>query len=145
MLVLNSREVESLLDLDDLVDALAPAMVGLSAGEVSMPPRIGAMVREFNGILGVMPAYVGASKTLVTKLVSIYPGNEMRGLPSHQAAIMVFDAASGTPEALIDGTHITATRTAAGSALATRILTRPDAAVLVIVGTGVQARTHGRA
>ncbi|MCI0437573.1 MAG: ornithine cyclodeaminase family protein [Chloroflexi bacterium] len=145
MLVLNAREVESLLDLDELIGALSPAMAALSAGEVSMPPRIGAMVRDYNGILGVMPVYVGPSRILETKLVSIYPDNEARGLPSHLAIILVFDPATGAPLALMDGTYITAVRTAAGSALATRILARPDADALVIVGTGVQARTHGRA
>ncbi len=145
MLVLSAREIESLLDLDELIDALSPAMAALSAGEVSMPPRIGAMARDYNGILGVMPVYLGPSRTLEAKLVSIYPDNEARGLPSHLAIILVFDPATGAPLALMDGTYITGVRTAAGAALATRILARPDADALVIVGTGVQARAHGRA
>ena len=110
MLILNAREIDSLLDMDELIDALGEAMVGLSAGDVSMPPRVGAMIRDYNGILGVMPAYVGTSQTLAAKLVSIYPNNETRGLPSHQAVILVFDAATGTPVALMDGTYITKTK-----------------------------------
>jgi len=145
MLLLNRREVESLLDLGRLIDALAPAMAELSAGAVSMPPRIVTLVRERGGLLVAMPVYLGSARTLSAKLVSVFPENEARGVPSHQAVILVFDAETGSPRALMDGTFITATRTAAGSALSARLLARKDASVLVIVGTGVQARAHARA
>ncbi len=144
MLVLNRQQVETLLDLDQLIDALAAAMAELSAGRVSMPARIAARVPEAEGLLAVMPAYLSASGTLATKLVSVFPHNASSGLPTHLAVIAVFDAATGACVALMDGTYITAARTAAGSALATRLLARSDADVLVIVGTGVQARMHGR-
>ena len=144
MLFLNRQEVESLLDLDRLVDALGPAMAELSAGRVSLPPRIAAMIPEHDGLLAAMPAYLGSSHTLAVKLVSVFPGNEQRGLPTHQALIAVFDSSTGTPLALMDGATITAARTAAGSALATRLLARPDASILAILGTGVQARAHAR-
>ena len=144
MLFLNRQEVESLLDLDRLVDALGPAMAELSAGRVSLPPRIAAMIPEHDGLLASMPAYLGSSHTLAVKLVSVFPGNEQRGLPTHQALIAVFDSSTGTPLALMDGATITAARTAAGSALATRLLARPDASILAILGTGVQARAHAR-
>jgi alanine dehydrogenase len=145
VLVLNRREVESLLDLDQLVESLAPAMVELSAGRVALPPRVVALVPESGGLLGLMPVYLNFSKTLATKLVSVFPRNAGSNLPTHQAVVAVFDSATGAPVALMDGTHITAARTAAGSALATQLLARPDADVLVIVGTGVQARAHARA
>lgn len=142
MLVLTQADVRELLDLDRLVDALAEAHAELSAGSVSMPPRIAALVQEREGLLGVMPAYL-PSAGLACKLVTLFPQNRDR--ETHQAAIIVFDPANGTPLALMDGTYITATRTAAGSALATRLLAREDARVLALIGTGVQARTHGRA
>jgi alanine dehydrogenase len=142
MLFLARAEVEELLDLDELVDALARAHASLSAGEVSMPPRVAALVEEREALLGVMPAYV-PGEALACKLVTLFPRNEDRH--THQAAIMVFDHENGTPLALMDGTHITAMRTAAGSALATRLLAREDARVLAIVGTGVQARSHAQA
>jgi alanine dehydrogenase len=145
MLFLNRREVEDLLDLDRLVDELAHAMADLSAGRVSMPARNITEVREHGGLLAAMPVYLGPRQVLSTKLVSVFPRNADRGLPSHQALVMVFDAETGTPCAVMDGTSITAIRTAAGSALATRLLARPDAEVLVIFGTGVQAHTHARA
>ena len=145
MLVLNRHEVESLLDLDRLVEALGPAMVELSAGRVSMPPRVVAQAREWGGLLAVMPALLGSAQILTTKLVSVFPENAARGLPSHQALILVFDARTGSPRAMMDGTAITAMRTAAGSALATKLLARPAARILAIVGTGVQARAHAKA
>jgi len=145
MLFLSRQEVESLLDLDRLVEALGPAMVELSAGRVSMPPRVVAQAREWGGLLAVMPAFLGSAQILSTKLVSVFPENARQGLPSHQAVILVFDAHTGSPRALMDGTAITAMRTAAGSALATRLLARPEARILAIVGTGVQARAHASA
>jgi alanine dehydrogenase len=140
MLVLNRAEVEELLDLDELVGALARAHAELSAGEVSMPARIAAFARD--GLLGAMPAYL-PSAGLGCKLVTLFPGNTDRH--THQAAIVLFDPENGSPLALMDGTYITATRTAAAAALATRLVAREDAKVLAIIGTGVQARSHARA
>jgi ornithine cyclodeaminase len=93
-------------------------------------------------LLGVMPSYL-PSAGLACKLVTLFPQNTDRH--THQAVIVVFDPENGTPLALMDGTYITATRTAAGSALATRLLAREDAQVLALLGTGVQARSHVRA
>ena len=87
MLVLSRAEVEELLDLDELTDALARAHVELSAGAASMPPRIAALAGEA-GLLGAMPAYL-PSAGLGCKLVSLFPGNVDR--PTHQAEIVVFD------------------------------------------------------
>jgi ornithine cyclodeaminase/alanine dehydrogenase-like protein (mu-crystallin family) len=140
VLVLSRADVEQLLDLDELVGALARAHEELSSGVVSMPPRIAALAEA--GLLGAMPAY-SPSAGLGCKLVTLFPGNTDRH--THQAAIVLFDPDNGSPIALMDGTYITATRTAATAALATRLLARPDAKVLTIIGTGVQARSHARA
>jgi ornithine cyclodeaminase len=142
VIVLSQSDVRELLDLDSLVDALAAAHEELSAGKASMPPRIAALVQRQDGLLGVMPSYL-PSAGLACKLVTLFPRNRDR--ETHQAVICVFDPENGTPLALMDGTYITATRTAAGSALATRLLAREDAQVLALVGTGVQARSHARA
>jgi alanine dehydrogenase len=142
LIFLSEAEVRELLDLDRLVDALADAHRDLSAGEASMPPRIAAIVEERQGLLGVMPAYL-PSAGLACKLVTLFPQNTDRH--THQAVIAVFDPDNGTPLALMDGRYITATRTAAGSALATRLLAREDAEVLALLGTGVQAGSHARA
>jgi alanine dehydrogenase len=141
VIVLSRSEVEELLDLDALIDALAAAHAELSEGKASMPPRIAAFARQ-DGLLGAMPSYL-PSTGLACKLVTLFPHNRDRH--THQALIGVFDPDNGAPVALMDGTYITATRTAAGSALATRLLAREDARVLAILGSGVQARTHADA
>ncbi|HET9116127.1 MAG TPA: hypothetical protein VFN33_08545 [Gaiellaceae bacterium] len=136
MLVLTRTEVEELLDLDALLDSLAAAHAELSTGQASLVPRTGAFAP--GGVLGSMVAYAPSSG-LGCKLVTLFPANTDR--PTHQAVIALFDAATGTPVALMDGTYITAMRTAAAAALATRLLARPDARVLAILGTGVQSRS----
>jgi alanine dehydrogenase len=140
MLIVNAAEVEAVLDRGRLVDALALAHAELSAGRASMPPRVAATVDERDGLLAAMPSYVPALKALATKLVTVFPGNVT--VPSHQAIIGVFDPTDGRPIALLDGTSITAARTAAGSALASRYLARADSRVAAVIGTGVQARSH---
>ena len=135
--VLGRADVEAALDPDALVDELAAAFAALSAGEASMPPRAGVEVPGHGSIL-LMGAHRHSSPSVTVKLVSLYPGHD----PAHQAAIVVFDAATGTPAALMDGDAITAARTAAGSRLATRLLAREDADVLAVIGTGVQGEAH---
>jgi ornithine cyclodeaminase len=97
-----------------------------------------------SGVLALMPAHVGGIG-FGFKAVTVFHGNDERGLPSHQGLITLIDAETGTPLALMDGTRITAMRTAAVSAVATRHLARTDASVATIIGTGVQARTHAEA
>jgi alanine dehydrogenase len=138
--VLSRADVERALDLDALVFALADAFAALSAGRASMPPRTGVEVPDRGSVL-LMGAHAHGAETVTAKLVSLFPGHD----PAHQAAIVVFDAPTGTPVALMDGDAITAARTAAGSRLATRLLARHDAAVLALVGTGVQGEAHLRA
>jgi len=138
VLVLSRAEVRSLLDLEQLLDALERAFVELSAGRTSVPPRIAAQTDK--GLLAAMPGY--ADGILETKLVSVFAGNDELGLPTHQATIALFDDETGKPLALMDGTEITAVRTGASSAVATRALARPDARVLAVLGAGVQARSH---
>ncbi len=145
MLVLSRADVEELLDVDLLIDALARAMVDVAAARASMPPRVAAMVEERDGLLGSMPAYLPSAGVLETKLVSVFPRNAGTGVPTHQAVIVAFDPATGSPAAIMDGTWITEILTAAGSALATRLLARPESRVLAILGTGAQARSHARA
>ncbi len=134
----------ALLDPDDLVEAVASALADLSAGGAEMPPRSG-VPGAGGGYLGVMPAFVPSAGALTTKLVTLYPANAGTDLPTHQAVVVAFDPSTGAVVAVMDGTEITATRTGAASALATRILAREDARVLAILGTGVQARSHLRA
>jgi ornithine cyclodeaminase/alanine dehydrogenase-like protein (mu-crystallin family) len=139
LLVLSRAEVARLLDLEELLEALSAGFVELSAGRSNVPPRIAA--RSPEGLLAVMPGYL-PGVGLESKLVSVFPANHSRGLPSHQALIVLFDPEDGSPRALMDGTHITAVRTAGASALATRVLARQDARTLLVYGAGVQGRAH---
>jgi alanine dehydrogenase len=143
ILVLNRHEVERTLDLDRLRTAVARAMVDVSAGRVSMPNRVAATVAERDGLLAAMPAFLPSANALTTKLVSLFPANRDR--PTHQAVLVCFDAANGTPIALLDATVVTAARTAAGSAVSTDVLARGEATTVAILGTGVQAAAHARA
>ncbi len=139
LLYLTRSDVERLLDVDAMLDALAAALVIYSSGKASVPPR--TAVRLDGGLLGVMPGHV-PGVALETKLVSVFPGNEEHGLPSHQALIALFDENTGAPQALMDGTYITAIRTGGTAAVAARVLARHDAAVLAILGAGVQGWSH---
>jgi ornithine cyclodeaminase/thiomorpholine-carboxylate dehydrogenase len=139
LLVLSQAEVERLLDTGELIESLAAAFPEVSAGRASVPPRVAARTRD--GFLGVMPGYLPGAG-LESKLVAVFPGNHGRGLPSHLALIALFDEATGRPLALMDGTHVTAVRTAAASALSVRLLARQDVRVLAIIGAGVQGHTH---
>jgi ornithine cyclodeaminase len=143
MLILSRQDIEALLDVDALIDGLAVAMADLSFGRASVPPRNFAIV-ENRGLLAAMPAYLGTPDVLAAKLVCVFPANAARGVDTHQALVAVFDADTGEPLAIMDGAAITAVRTAATSALATRLCARDDARVLAILGTGVQARSHAR-
>ncbi len=140
LLYLSRADVERLLDIDAMLDALAGALVILSSGITSVPPRTAARIPDL-GLMGVMAGYV-PGVALEVKLVSVFPGNHSRGLPSHQALIALFDESDGAPLALMDGTYITAIRTGGTAAVAARALARNDAKVLAILGAGVQGGSH---
>jgi len=140
ILYLTRAEVERLLDIDAMLEALAAALSAFSAGTTSVPPRVAARVPD-RGLLGAMVGFVPGAG-LEAKLVSVFPKNHERGRPSHQALIALFDEKDGTPLALMDGTYITAIRTGGAAAVAARALARTDAGVLTILGAGVQGRSH---
>jgi ornithine cyclodeaminase/alanine dehydrogenase-like protein (mu-crystallin family) len=140
MLYLSRADVERLLDIDAMLEALAAALVIFSSGTTSVPPRVAARVPDL-GLLGAMAGYV-PGVALETKLVSVFPANDHHGMPSHQGLIALFDEQNGTPLALMDGTYITAIRTGGTAAVAARALSREDSSVLAILGAGVQGRSH---
>ena len=136
-MILDERAVHDLLKMEDLVPVIAKAMADLSSGTVVQPMRVMLPVAEHQGFLGLMPAYAGA---LGAKLVAFYPHNQ--GIPSHHAMILLFRPETGEPLATMDGRLITEMRTAAVSAVATKLLARSEASVLGILGSGVQAKSH---
>ncbi|HEV8190862.1 MAG TPA: ornithine cyclodeaminase family protein [Ktedonobacterales bacterium] len=140
VLLLSASEVEQLLAPEALMEALAEEFKGLSVGAVSAPKRNEVTVANA-GVLMAMPAF-RPSREVTVKLVSVFHGNEAHGLPGHHALICLFDAQTGVPICVMDGTYITAQRTAGAAALATQLLARQDAHVLAIVGAGVQGEAH---
>jgi alanine dehydrogenase len=140
LLYLSRADVERVLDVDAMLEALAEALIVYSSGKTSVPPRVAARV-EGRGLLGVMPGYV-PGVALESKLVSVFPENDHHGIPSHQGLIALFDETTGTPEAIMDATFITAIRTGGTAAVAARALAREDASVLAILGAGAQGWSH---
>jgi alanine dehydrogenase len=140
LLYLCRADVERLLDIDAMLEALAKALVIFSSGITSVPPRTAARVPDL-GLLGAMAGYV-PGVALEIKLVSVFPGNHGRGIPSHQGLIALFDEEDGRPLAVMDGAYITAIRTGGTAAVAARTLAREDVKVLAILGAGVQGGSH---
>jgi alanine dehydrogenase len=136
--MMDEDEVARVLDLAEVIAAMERALRLFSAGDVEQPVRSVVPVVEHGAFMGVMPAYLDG--VLGAKLVTVYPGNVT--LPSHQAIIVLFDGTTGELLVTMDGRLITEVRTAAVSAVATRLLARPEAAVLAILGSGVQAHSH---
>lgn len=136
---LDEAAVRRLLRMEDVIPAMERALADFSSGNVVQPVRSMVTVAEHQGFLGLMPAYY-AGDALGVKLVTFYPQN--RDVPTHHATILLFKPETGELIATMDGTLITEVRTAAVSAVATKNLARPDAKVLAIIGSGVQARSH---
>jgi alanine dehydrogenase len=137
-MTLDHHDVERLLRMEHLIPAMADALATLSAGRAVQPMRVVVPVADHRGFFGVMPAYAGGA--LGAKLVTWYPNNQ--GVPTHHAIVQLFRPETGEPLVTLDGTLITEMRTGAVSAVATDRLARPDAAVLAMLGSGVQARSH---
>jgi ornithine cyclodeaminase/alanine dehydrogenase-like protein (mu-crystallin family) len=135
---LDEPAVRQLLRMEDVIPAMELALAAFSSGHVVQPARTMVPVAEHQGFLGVMPAYTGDA--LGAKLVALYPQNA--GVPTHHAVIQLFRPDTGEPLVTMDGRLITEVRTAAVSAVATKYLAQPEASVLAILGSGVQARSH---
>ena len=141
-LILTERDVRAVLTLPDLIEAMQRTLAAYSAGRAAQPLRTVIEVGTEKSFFGVMPASLPDAPALGTKLVTVYGSNPARGLPSHLATIVLLDPETGGLLAVLDGRYITEARTAAVSAVATRLLARPGPATLGIVGSGVQARSH---
>src|SRR5437660_9663018 len=136
-MVLTEDDGRKVLRMEDLIRTMADALRDLSAGAVLQPLRSVLPVSEYGGFFGVMAA---CGRALGAKLVTFYPQN--KNVPTHHAMILLFRPETGEPLAVMDGRLITEMRTAAVSAVATKLLARTDTKVLTILGSGVQARSH---
>ena len=139
-LFLDEEQVRKHLRMAGLIPAMEKALIDFSAGKVTQPVRSVIMIDPPGGFFGMMPALTPDG--LGIKIVTFYASNAERGIPTHMATIFLVDPETGTPLVVMDGTLITEMRTAAVSAAATKLLASPDAKVLAILGSGVQARSH---
>jgi ornithine cyclodeaminase/alanine dehydrogenase-like protein (mu-crystallin family) len=143
VLVLNQAEVERLLDMEGCIEAMADALASLARGEVHVPLRFLVNPENEPSLIGLMPAHrAGETPLYSLKTVCVFPDNPKRGLDAHQGTVTLFDGETGEVRALMNASAITAIRTAAVSAVATRLLAREDARELGVLGAGVQARSH---
>src|SRR5471030_595236 len=141
---LSERDVRAALSMQELIEAMESALIAFSSGRVVQPLRMTLELRE-RAFFALMPAYDKEHALFGAKLVTVIPDNHGSALPSHQAMVSLSDAATGELLALMDGRYITEARTAAVSAVSVRHLARRDAAVLGIIGSGVQAYSHVQA
>lgn len=141
MIVLSNADVAALLPMENAIEVVATAMIAVSAGKANLPLRSIMSVGGANN-LGIMPGALTEPACYGVKLLSLFPQNPAAGYSSHEGAMVLFEAEHGLPVAMMSAGLLTATRTAAASAVATRALAREDASVLAIVGTGEQAEHH---
>jgi alanine dehydrogenase len=138
--ILNSREIEQILSMPDVIQLVEKAFGESGRKQVQMPPKSYLYFSRFNGDLRIMPAYLEELNKVGVKMVNAHPDNPSKfGLPTVMGSIMLFDPETGVPVSLMDGTYITAMRTAAASAVAAKYLARKDSKVLAVIGAGYQS------
>jgi ornithine cyclodeaminase/alanine dehydrogenase-like protein (mu-crystallin family) len=145
-LVLSHSDVRAALRPEACADAMAAVLAEHARGGSYMPLRSVMMPPDAAGFLGLMPSWRGrlpdSAAVFALKAICIVPTNPARGLDAHQGLVTLFDGETGQPSAILDASAITEIRTAAVTAVATRVLSRPDARTLAILGAGTQARAH---
>lgn len=139
-LILSHADVEALLTMRECIAVMEDALAALARGEVHNPLRQAIRAPGAPGLLGLMPAWRIGYYAL--KEVCVYPENPKRGLDTHVGTVILHSGETGEPLAIMNASAITAIRTAAVSAVATKLLARPDARVLAVIGNGVQAKAH---
>ena len=142
LLFVGGADVRRALPMSDCIEAVDRAMRALSNGGADVPLRTVMQLPGGRNFFGVMPGYLQDPRGLGAKIITIFPDNAKLGLASHVGLVLLFDTQTGFPLAVMDAAEITAIRTAAASAVATRALARRDASHLAILGTGEQAATH---
>jgi alanine dehydrogenase len=142
VLIANQEQATELLPMKECIPAMEHALRMLANGEAILPVRTRMMLADGESLIGLMPSYLGGIHSAAVKVITVFPANLGTEYDSHQGVVLLFDAKRGSLQAIVDATAITAIRTAAVSAVATRLLARADAHDLAIIGAGTQARTH---
>jgi len=142
VLVLSEHDVRELLDMESCVAAMEDVLARLARGEVTNPLR-SLMLPPGPAVLGLMPAHAGGeTPVFALKEIVVAPANSERGLDSHQGAVLLHDGVTGQLLAVLNASPITEIRTAAVSAVATKLLARPGSRTVAVLGSGVQGRSH---
>jgi ornithine cyclodeaminase/alanine dehydrogenase-like protein (mu-crystallin family) len=143
MIVLSDHEVRRLLDMESCIAAMEEVLTSLARGELFNPLRSIARPPGAENLLGLMPAHRGGSTpAFALKEIVVVPSNPSRGLDTHMGGVLLHDGETGELLAIMNAAPVTEIRTAAVSAVATRVLARPDAQRVAILGAGAQARGH---
>src|SRR6187402_3903350 len=141
-LFVNKEKIASLLPMEECIEVMEKMFRSLAAGECLQPLRNIMRLPDGSGVLGTMPGHAGKLGVMGIKVITVFHANSESGLPSHQGIVMLFDAKHGQPLMLFDALEITAIRTAAASAVATKFLSRENSSTLAIIGSGEQAKRH---
>ena len=142
LVVLDAQDVTRLLPMDECVEVMARALATVAQGNAILPLRPMIRLPDSPNIFALMPAYLGDPKSVGVKVLTVFPVNHGTAIDAHQGAVLLFEADHGRLLAILDATTVTAIRTAAVSAVATRLLAREDAEDLAILGAGTQGRMH---
>jgi ornithine cyclodeaminase/alanine dehydrogenase-like protein (mu-crystallin family) len=140
--LLSASDIRRALPMDEAIRSVETAFIEFSAGRAEMPPRTRISPDPSRGTTLFMPAYLPSSSALGAKVISIFPANVSRSIPTIHALVLMIDPATGLPLGLLDGSTLTALRTGAASGVATKHLSRADASAAAIFGAGVQGRTQ---
>lgn len=140
--ILSRSDVSQAVTMAQAIRAVKKAFIQLSSGKAEVPLRTHIPVKKAKGGTLIMPAYLTDNSILGAKIVSIFPGNKRKKLPTIHALVVVLDAMTGRPKAFMDGTYLTSLRTGAASGVATSLLARKNARVATIFGAGIQGRTQ---
>ena len=140
--ILSRNEVAQTVNMAGAIETVKKAFIQLSAGKAEVPLRTQIQVKRQRGTTLFMPAYLADSSAMGAKIVSIFPGNQDKRLPTIHAVVIMMDAKTGRPLAVMDGTYLTALRTGAASGVATDLLSRQDSRIAAIFGAGTQSRTQ---
>ena len=142
VLIVNHREIQEYLPMEECVEVMADVLKMLNRGKAVNPLRNIMWLPDKSGVIGMMPAYLEDAGVMGLKAISVFPGNHATEYDSHQGTVMLFETRNGRLLAMMDAGKITAVRTAAVSGVATRLLAAAKAETLAILGSGVQAAAH---
>src|SRR4030095_9028333 len=141
-LFVNKEKITSLLAMEECISVMEKMFRSLAAGECLQPLRNIMWLPDRSGVLGMMAGHAAKLGVMGIKVISVFHANKEAGFPSHQGIVILFDTKHGQPLMLFDALEITAIRTAAASAVATKVLSREKSSTLAIIGSGEQAKRH---